>query len=117
MPPNLNIAIEMMKENLGPALPPVMEKLYQKDPALFGHHLAGKQFAKPEDGALDEATRALIHLAAAVAAKSSGCARAMIHRAKALGVPDAAIKEALHIGLFAAQGATLEALEGALDEL
>ena len=117
MQAKLDTALKMMKENLGPALPPVMEKLHQKDPALFGHHLAGKQFAKPENGALDEATRALIHLAAAVAAKSSGCARAMIHRAKALGVPDAAIKEALHIGLFAAQGATLEALEGALDEL
>jgi len=117
MQQKLDKAIAMMQKNLGPALPPVMEKLYQKDPALFAQHLAGKQFAKPENGALDEATRALIHLAAAAAAKSSGCARAMIHRAKALGVNDAAIKEALHIGLFAAQGATLEALEGALDEL
>ena len=117
MQAKLDAALKMMKENLGPALPPVMEKLHQKDPDLFGQHLVSKKFAKPEGGALDEATRALVHLAAAVASRSGGCARAMIHRTKALGVPDAAIKEALHIWLFAAQGATLEALEGALDEL
>ncbi len=117
MQDKLEMAMGKMRQNLGPALPAVMEKLYQKDPTLFAQHLANKNFAKPEGGALDEATRALVHLAAAIAVKSSGCARAMVHRAKALGVPEERIKEALHIGLFAAGGATLEAAGAALDEL
>jgi hypothetical protein len=97
----------MMRQNLGQALPPVMEKVYAKDPALFADHLRGKAFAQPEDGALDGLTRA----------GAEGCARAMTHRAKALGVPKEAILETAHIARFAVAGRALEAMEPMFDEL
>lgn len=114
---DLEKALAMMQQNLGAALPPVMEKIYEKDPALFANHLAGKQFAKPEGGALDERTRVLIHLAVSVALGADGCARAMAHRGRAIGLGKQEILEALYIARFAAAGKVIENAEAVIDEL
>ncbi len=111
-------ALEMMKKNLGDALPSVMPKMHEKDPKAFAHHLAGKQYSKPpEGGALDEASRALIHMAAAITAGAGGCAAAMARHALDVGASKEAVLEAAHIAQFAASGAALETMEAIFDEV
>ena len=113
----LEKAFAMMQQNLGPALPPVMEKIYRQDPGLFANHLMDRQFAKPEGGSLDERTRVLVHLAAAVALGAEGCARAMAHRGRAIGLDREALLEAVYIARFAAASKVLEDAEAVFDEL
>ena len=55
----------------------------------------------PPEGALDDETRTLLYLAAALAAGSAACVQAMANKAKIQGISAAKILETVHIVRFA----------------
>lgn len=89
--------LEMMRKGMG-SVPPAIEKSVPVDPALIGEHIRSKGFAMPaENPALDEETRTLIYLAAALAGNSPACVQAMSNKIVKQGIPRAKVIETLHI--------------------
>jgi alkylhydroperoxidase/carboxymuconolactone decarboxylase family protein YurZ len=64
-------------------------------------HDATRMYAMPAGGALDEETRTLIYLAAALAGSSPACVRAMADKVVQQGIPSAKVLETVHIARFA----------------
>jgi alkylhydroperoxidase/carboxymuconolactone decarboxylase family protein YurZ len=98
--PTVEEIFGMMRKMMG-TIPSFIEKAAKVDEGLLYEHLRSRQYAMPADGALDEETRTLIYLAAALAAGSSACIQAMVNKAKMQAIPAAKVLEALHIVRFA----------------
>ncbi len=89
--------LNMMRQGMG-KLPPAIEKAAVVDPALVMEHVRSKGFAMPADKpALDEQTRTLVYLAAALAGSSTGCVQAMANKIAQQGIPADKVLETVHI--------------------
>lgn len=99
--PSLDQVLEMMRKTMG-AIPAAMEKASEVDESLVYEHLRSRAFSMPmEKPALDEETRTLVYLAAALAASSHACVQAMANKARLQGIPAGKLLETLHIARFA----------------
>jgi len=91
----------MMRKSMG-TIPDAIQKAAVVDESLIYEHLRSRGYAMPnEKPALDEETRTLIYLAAALAASSHACVEAMANKAKVQGIPAGKLLETLHIVRFA----------------
>ncbi len=99
--PPITQIFDMMRQMMG-AVPAAIQEAAAVDEALVYEHLRSRGFAMPgEKPALDEQTRTLIYLAAALAAPSHACIQAMANRAKVQSIPVEKLLETLHIVRFA----------------
>jgi alkylhydroperoxidase/carboxymuconolactone decarboxylase family protein YurZ len=98
--PTVEEIFGMMRKMMG-EIPASIEKAAQVDEGLLYEHLRSRQYAMPAGGALAEETRTLIYLAAALAAGSAACIRAMAKKAKMQDIAAAKVLETLHIVRFA----------------
>ncbi len=114
--PTVDEIFGMMRRMMG-TIPPPIEKAAKADEGLLYEHLRSKQYAMPAGGALDEETRTLIYLAAALAAGSAACVQAMANKAKIQGIPAAKVLEALHIVRFALATKVIGEAESVFDAL
>ena len=94
---NATEILEMMRKSMG-QVPAAIEKSVPVDPALIQEHVRSKAFAMPaEKPALDEETRTLIYLAAALAGTSPACVKAMANKIAQGGVAAEKVIETVHI--------------------
>lgn len=94
---NANDILEMMRKGMG-QVPAAIEKSVPVDPALIQEHMRSKAFAMPsENPALDEDTRTLIYLAAALAGTSPACVKAMANKIAQQGIAADKVVETVHI--------------------
>jgi alkylhydroperoxidase/carboxymuconolactone decarboxylase family protein YurZ len=94
---NANEILEMMRNGMG-QVPAAIEKSVAVDPALIQEHMRSKGFAMPmENPALDEETRTLIYLAAALAGTSPACVKAMSNKIAQQGIAASKVFETVHI--------------------
>jgi alkylhydroperoxidase/carboxymuconolactone decarboxylase family protein YurZ len=99
--PSIEQVFEMMRKSMG-SVPTAIQKAAAVDAGLVYEHLRSRGYAMPtEKAALDEETRTLIYLAAALAASSHACVEAMANKAKVQGIPAEKLLETLHIVRFA----------------
>ena len=99
--PSIEQVFEMMRKSMG-SVPAAIQKAATVDEGLVYEHLRSRGYAMPaEKPALDEETRTLIYLAAALAASSHACVEAMANKAKVQGIPAEKLLETLHIVRFA----------------
>jgi alkylhydroperoxidase/carboxymuconolactone decarboxylase family protein YurZ len=98
--PTVEEIFGMMQKMMG-AAPSSIEKAARVDEGLLYEHLRSRQYAMPPEGALDDETRTLLYLAAALAAGSAACVQAMANKAKIQGISAAKILETVHIVRFA----------------
>ena len=99
--PSIEQIFGMMRKSMG-TIPDAIQKAAVVDEGLVYEHLRSRGYAMPnEKPALDEETRTLIYLAAALAASSHACIEAMANKAKVQGIPAAKLLETLHIARFA----------------
>ncbi len=85
--PTLEEIFTMMRKSMG-AIPGATQKAAVVDESLVYEHLRSRAYAMPEEKpALDEETRTLIYLAAALASSSHACVEAMVNKAKVQGIP------------------------------
>jgi alkylhydroperoxidase/carboxymuconolactone decarboxylase family protein YurZ len=99
--PSIEEIFSMMRKSMG-TIPDAIQKAAVVDESLIYEHLRSRGYAMPnEKPALDEETRTLIYLAAALAASSHACVEAMANKAKAQGIPVEKLLETLHIVRFA----------------
>jgi alkylhydroperoxidase/carboxymuconolactone decarboxylase family protein YurZ len=83
-------------------IPDAIQKAAGVDEGLVYEHLRSRSYAMPaEKPVLDEETRTLIYLAAALAASSHACVEAMANKAKVQGIPAEKLLETLRIVRFA----------------
>jgi alkylhydroperoxidase/carboxymuconolactone decarboxylase family protein YurZ len=114
--PTVEEVLGMMRKMMG-AVPASIEKAPRVDEGLLYEHVRCKQFAMPADGALDEETRRLVYLAAALAAGSAACVQAMSNKARTQGIPAAKVIETLHIVRFALATKAIGEAEPVFDAL
>lgn len=89
--------LAMMQRTMG-SVPPAIEKSVPVDPQLILEHARSRAFAMPaETPALDEDTRTLIYLAAALAGSSPACVRAMANKIAQQGIAKEKVIETVHI--------------------
>ncbi len=99
--PTLEEIFNMMRKSMG-TVPEAIQKAAAVDEGLVYEHLRSRGYAMPtEKPALDDETRTLIYLAAALAASSHACVEAMANKAKVQGIPAEKLLETLHIVRFA----------------
>ena len=99
--PSIEQIFGMMRKSMG-TIPDAIQKAAVVDQGLVYEHLRSRGYAMPtEKAALDEETRTLIYLAAALAASSHACVEAMANKAKVQGIPAEKLLETLHIVRFA----------------
>jgi alkylhydroperoxidase/carboxymuconolactone decarboxylase family protein YurZ len=98
--PTVEEVFGMMRKMMG-SVPTAIEQAVKVDEGLLYEHLRSRGYAMPPQGALDEETRTLIYLAAALAASSGACIQAMANKAKMQNIPSAKIIETVHIVRFA----------------
>lgn len=92
-----NEILDMMRKGMG-QVPAAIEKSVPVDPALIQEHVRSKGFAMPaENPALDEETRTLIYLAAALAGTSPACVKAMSNKISQQGIAADKVIETVHI--------------------
>jgi alkylhydroperoxidase/carboxymuconolactone decarboxylase family protein YurZ len=89
-----------MRQAMGRA-PSAMEKSVTADPALIHEHMRSRAFAMPAEGVLDEETRTLIYLAAALAGSSHACVQAMSDKIVQQGIAPAKVVETIRITRYA----------------
>jgi alkylhydroperoxidase/carboxymuconolactone decarboxylase family protein YurZ len=89
-----------MRQGMG-RVPDAIEKSVTADPALIYEHMRSRAFSMPQEGALDDETRTLIYLAAALAGSSHACVQAMADKIVQQGIPAAKVVEAIRIARFA----------------
>jgi alkylhydroperoxidase/carboxymuconolactone decarboxylase family protein YurZ len=90
-----------MRKNMG-AVPTAVEALGRVDPQLVYEHMRSRAYAMPDQTpALDEETRTLIYMAAALAGSSPACVRAMADKARVQGIAPSKIMETIKIVRFA----------------
>jgi alkylhydroperoxidase/carboxymuconolactone decarboxylase family protein YurZ len=89
--------LEVMRRSMG-EVPPAIAKSVPVDPGLIMEHARSRAFAMPAGkAALDDTTRTLIYLAAALAGSSPACVRAMSNRSVVLNIPKEKIVETVRI--------------------
>ena len=98
--PTVEEVFGMMRKMMG-SVPSAIEQAVKVDEGLLYEHLRSRGYAMPPQGALDEETRTLIYLAAALAASSQACIQAMANKARMQNIPSAKIIETVHIVRFA----------------
>jgi alkylhydroperoxidase/carboxymuconolactone decarboxylase family protein YurZ len=98
--PTVEEVFGMMRKMMG-SVPTAIEQAVKVDEGLLYEHLRSRGYAMPPQGALDEETRTLIYLAAALAASSQACIQAMANKARMQNIPSAKIIETVHIVRFA----------------
>ena len=99
--PSIEEIFSMMRKSMG-TIPDAIQKAAVVDESLIYEHLRSRGYAMPnEKPALDEETRTLIYLAAALAASSHACVEAMANKAKVQVIPAGKLLETLHIVRFA----------------
>ena len=94
--PTVDQAFAMMRKTMG-SIPSAIEKGTSVDEGLLYEHLRSRAYAMPAEGALDEETRTLIYLAAALAASSKACIQAMANKAKMQGISPEKVLETVRI--------------------
>ena len=101
--PTTGQILAMMEEQLGPeGVPQVMRHAARVMPEMLAEHVRGKMFAMPpEDGALDDETRTLIYLGAALASSSHECVKAMSALAVRQGIAREKLLETFKIARLA----------------
>jgi alkylhydroperoxidase/carboxymuconolactone decarboxylase family protein YurZ len=100
-PMTADTVLAMMRQSMG-AVPPAIEKSVSVDPTLILEHARSRAFAMPaQAAALDETTRTLIYLAAALAGSSPACVQAMAQKVVQQGIAPALVLEVVHIVRFA----------------
>ncbi len=115
--PSLRQILASMHASMG-SIPIAMKKAAQVDAGLVYEHLRSRGYAMPlEQPALDEETRTLIYLAAALAASNHACIAAMANKAKVQGIPPEKLRETLHIVRLALATRVLGDAEPVLDVL
>jgi len=98
--PSIEQIFGMMRKSMG-TIPEAIQKAAVVDESLVYEHLRSRAYAMPaEKPALNEETRTLIYLAAALAASSHACIEAMANKAKVQGIPAEKVLETLHIARF-----------------
>ncbi len=99
--PSIEEVFGMMRKSMG-AIPEAIQKAAVVDESLVYEHLRSRAYAMPQEKpALDEETRTLIYLAAALASSSHACVEAMASEAKVQAIPAAKLLETLRIVRFA----------------
>ncbi len=89
-----------MRQAMG-RVPSAIEKSVTADPVLIHEHMRSRAFAMPAEGVLDEETRTLIYLAAALAGSSHACVQTMADKIVQQGVAPAKVVETIRITRFA----------------
>lgn len=89
-----------MRQAMG-RVPSAIEKSVTADPVLIHEHMRSRAFAMPAEGVLDEETRTLIYLAAALAGSSHACVQAMADKIVQQGVAPAKVVETIRITRYA----------------
>ena len=98
--PTVDQVFAMMRKTMG-SIPSAIEKATSVDEGLLYEHLRSRAYAMPAEGALDDETRTLIYLAAALAASSKACIQAMANKAKMQGIAPEKVMETVRIVRFA----------------
>ena len=99
--PSIEEIFGMMRKTMG-GVPDAIQRAAAVDESLVYEHLRSRAFAMPTaKPALDEETRTLVYLAAALAGSSHACVEAMSNKAKVQGIPAEKLLETLHIVRFA----------------
>ena len=114
--PTVEQVLGMMRKAMG-AVPSAIEKASQLDEGILHEHLRSKGYAMPAEGALDEQTRTLVYLSAALAAGSQACVRAMANKARGQGIAQEKLLETLRIARLAAASKVLADAEPLFDAL
>ena len=114
--PTVEQVLGMMRQAMG-SVPPAIEKASQLDEGILHEHLRSKGYAMPAEGALDEQTRTLVYLSAALGAGSQACVRAMANKARAQGIAEEKLLETLRIARLAAASKVLADAEPLFDAL
>ena len=94
--PTVEQVFAMMRKTMG-SIPSAIEKATSVDEGLLYEHLRSRAYAMPAEGALDDETRTLIYLAAALAASSKACIQAMANKAKMQGIAPEKVLETVKI--------------------
>ena len=94
--PTVDQVFAMMRKTMG-SIPSAIEKATSVDEGLLYEHLRSRAYARPAEGALDDETRTLIYLAAALAASSKACIQAMANKAKMQGIAPEKVLETVKI--------------------
>ena len=94
--PTVEQVFGMMRKTMG-SIPSAIEKATSVDEGLLYEHLRSRAYAMPAEGALDDETRTLIYLAAALAASSKACIQAMANKAKMQGIAPDKVLETVKI--------------------
>ena len=94
--PTVDQVFAMMRNTMG-SIPSAIEKATSVDEGLLYEHLRSRAYAMPAEGALDDETRTLIYLAAALAASSKACIQAMANKAKMQGIAPEKVLETVRI--------------------
>ncbi|WP_312260791.1 carboxymuconolactone decarboxylase family protein [Candidatus Igneacidithiobacillus taiwanensis] len=89
-----------MRQAMGRA-PSAIEKSVAADADLIHEHMRSRAFAMPAEGALDDETRTLIYLAAALAGSSHACIQAMADKVAQQRIPAAKVVETVRIARYA----------------
>ncbi len=99
--PSIEEIFAMMRKSMG-EVPEAIQKAALIDESLVYEHLRSRGYAMPQEKpALDEETRTLIYLAAALASSSHACVEAMANKAKVQAIPAEKLLETLRIVRFA----------------
>lgn len=95
--PNMHDILNRMRQAVG-EVPPTVEQLVRVDPEMIYEHLRSQAYAMPADSpALDDETRTLIYLAAALASSSHECVRATVAKATGQGISREKLLETVRI--------------------
>ena len=118
--PTTEQILAMMEEQLGPeGVPQVMRHAARVMPEMLAEHVRGKLFAMPpEGGALNDETRTLIYLGAALASSSHECVKAISALAVRQGIARGKLLETFKIARLAVASGMIgnaEPLLAALD--
>jgi alkylhydroperoxidase/carboxymuconolactone decarboxylase family protein YurZ len=115
--PSIAQIFQMMRKSMGP-IPEAIQKAAAVDENLVYEHMRSRSYAMPqEEPALNEETRTLIYLAAALAGSSHACIEAMANKAKVQGIAAGKILETLRIVRFALATRVLGDAEPVFDAL
>ena len=98
--PTVDQIFGMMRKSMG-SIPSAIEKAASVDEGLLYEHLRSRAYAMAVEGALNDESRTLIYLAAALAAGSKPCIQAMTNKATMQGIAPEKLLETLHIVRFA----------------
>lgn len=87
-------------------------------PEMVFEQMRSSSYAMPkEDGALDGEARTLIYLGIALATSSDACIKAMMNKARAMGIAKSKIIETLKIARYAEATRVIGNAEPLLDQL